>query len=388
MSACVNNSPTIAFIAGETSGDQLGGWLMEALKKRLPNARFIGLGGAMMEAQGFNSIFPMREISLMGFAEILPHIFRLKRRIREMVAFIECEKPDVLITIDSPGFTVRVVKALRKRGLVRPKFIHYVAPTVWAYKPERVHKMKANFDALLVLLPFEPPYFTAVGLETHFVGHEIAWWWKTRGDGAAFRTKHHLGDAPLLAVFPGSRQGEINRLWPMFKQSIEQLKATIPTLQVAIQVPANLIERMQRETTGWAVPCLILPNTEDKKDLFAAATAAIAKSGTIGLECALAGLPSIIAYRASALTAYMVRRMIRIKYANLANILLDRMAIPELIQEDCTTARIVAEVTPLLTSATAREAQQRDLTHIAAMLGVNDAQSPSEKAAEIITRFL
>lgn len=384
----MNRPLTIALIAGETSGDQLGGWLMAALRTRSPDAKFVGLGGPMMAAQGLTSLFPMSDIALMGFAEILPHLCNLKRRIHEMVVYLEQVKPDILITIDSPGFTVRVVKALRQRGIICPKFIHYVAPTVWAYKPQRVHKMKANFDALIVLLPFEPPYFAAVGLETHYVGHEIAWWWKTRGDGQAFRQTHRLGEVPLLAVFPGSRQGEINRLWPVFKQSIEQLKAAIPNLQIAIQVPASLLPRMASETENWTVPCLLLANTEDKKGLFAAATAAIAKSGTIGLECALAGLPSIIAYRASALTAYMLRCLITVKFVNLANLLAGRMIIPELIQENCTAQKITQAVLPLLIDAHARDAQQRDLRDVASMLGVNESLSPSEKATDIILKHL
>ena len=379
---------TIAFIAGETSGDQLGGWLIAALRAKAPQAHIIGLGGPMMEAQGLKSIFPMQEIALIGMAEVLPHLRTITRRIREMVAFIEREQPDIIVSIDSPGFVLRVVKKLRARGVTRPKYIHYVAPTVWAYRPERAKIMAERFDHLLCLLPFEPPYFEAEKLPTSFIGHEIAWWWKTRGDGQAFRQTHTLGDAPLLAVFPGSRQGEINRLWPVFKQSIERLKDGLPNLQVAIQVPTALLPRMQRETKDWSVPYLLLSNTEDKKGLFAAATAAIAKSGTIGLECALAGLPSIIAYRASALTAYMLRRLITVKFVNLANLLAGRMIIPELIQENCTPESIVQAVQPLLMDAHAREAQQRDLRDVAAMLGVNDSQSPSEKAAEIILKQL
>jgi lipid-A-disaccharide synthase len=379
---------TIAFIAGETSGDQLGGWLIAALRAKSPQAHIIGLGGPMMEAQGLKSIFPMQEIALIGMAEVLPHLRTITRRIREMVAFIEREQPDIVVSIDSPGFVLRVVKKLRARGVTRPKYIHYVAPTVWAYRPERAKIMAERFDHLLCLLPFEPPYFEAEKLPTSFIGHEIAWWWKTRGDGQAFRQIHNLGDAPLLAVFPGSRQGEINRLWPVFKQSIERLKDGLPNLQVAIQVPTALLPRMQRETKDWSVPYLLLSNTEDKKGLFAAATAAIAKSGTIGLECALAGLPSIIAYRASALTAYMLRRLITVQFVNLANLLAGRMIIPELIQENCTPEKIVQAVQPLLMDAHAREAQQRDLRDVAAMLGVNDSQSPSEKAAEIILKQL
>ncbi len=375
-------APLIALIAGETSGDQLGGWLMAALKANKPQLRFIGIGGANMEAQGLHSLFPMREIALMGFAEILPHIVKLTRRIRETIAFIEREQPDILVTIDSPGFVLRVVSALRARGIARPKFVHYVAPTVWAYKPERAKKMAANFDHLLCLLPFEPPYFQAEGLATDFVGHEIAWWWKTRGDGQAFRRKHQITpEAPLLAVFPGSRAGEITRLWPIFRSSIAQLTAQMPSLRVAVQVPPHLLARMQGLVDATT---LLLPSTEDKKDLFAAATAAIAKSGTIGLECVLAGLPSLVAYRANALTAALIRRMIRVKYVNLANILADRLIIPELLQEHCTAEEITRAILPLLTNTTARATQQAELTSIASMLGVNDTLSPSEKAAALV----
>ena len=382
-------APSIFLIAGETSGDQLGGWLMAALKEKKSDIRFAGVGGPMMVAQGLTSIFPMRDINLFGMAEILPHVLKIKRRIRETVEAIEREKPEIVLSIDSPGFVLRVVKRLRARGIHRPKLVHYVAPTVWAYRPERAAIMAERFDFLLCLLPFEPPYFDAVKLPNRFIGHEIAWWWKSRGDGAAFRTKHGIvANAPLLAVFPGSRNGELKRLWPIFRESITQLKAHIPTLQVVIQVPPHLVERVRAEVKNLTIPRLVLPNTEDKKNLFAAATAAIAKSGTIGLECALAGLPSIIAYRMNALTARALRRMIIIKYANLANLLADRMIIPELIQEDCTAEKITAQMLPLLTDTTARETQRRALVGVADQLGVNDAHSPSEKASEIVLGML
>ncbi|MES2984769.1 MAG: lipid-A-disaccharide synthase [Pseudomonadota bacterium] len=380
---------TITMIAGETSGDQLGGWLMAAIRAKRPDVQFNGLGGPMMEAQGLSSLFPIREIALIGIAEVLPHVFTIKRRIRDMVAFIEAQQPDVVISIDSPGFVLRVMKQLHARGKVRPKLVHYVAPTVWAYRPERAKIVAERFDHLLCLLPFEPPYFTAEKLPATFIGHEIAWWWKTRGDGAAFRARHGIAPTtPLLAVFPGSRNGEINKLWPDFKAGLERLKARIPDLEIVIQVQPGLIERLRAETAGWAVKALIIPNTDEKKDLFAAATAALAKSGTIGLECALAGLPSIIAYRGSAITAYMVRRMIKIKYANLANLLADRLIIPELIQEDCTPEKIEANLLPLLTDEQARAAQRANLAHIADLLGVNDALSPSEKGADVVLGML
>jgi len=382
-------APTIAFIAGETSGDQLGGWLMAALKTRRPDIAFIGLGGPMMEAQGLTSIFPIADINLIGITEILPHVFTIKRRIREMVEFIEREQPEVVVSIDSPGFVLRVVKQLRTRGRTTAKFIHYVAPTVWAYRPERATLMAERFDFLLCLLPFEPPYFDAVKLPNRFIGHEIAWWWKSRGDGAAFCMTHSIAsDAPLLAVFPGSRNGEIKRLWPIFKHSIEQLAAQIPNLNVVIQVPPSMMERMRGAVDGWKIKPFLIDNSEDKRGLFAAATAAIAKSGTIGLECALAGLPSIVAYNANPITAMLVRRMIRVKYVNLANLLADKMIIPELIQEECNADAITRAMLPLLNNDHARDAQRRGLAHVADLLGVNDAKSPSEKAADVVLGFL
>lgn len=379
----------IALIAGETSGDQLGGWLMQALKAKDPRVSFIGLGGMNMQAQGLESLFNIREISLMGFAEIVPHIVNVKRRIKQTVAFLEREKPDVIVTIDSPGFATRVVRQLRQRQKIHPKFVHYVAPTVWAYKPERAKKFARLYDLMLCLLPFEPPYFEAEKLPTEFVGHEVAWWWKSRGDGDAFRVKHHIAkDTPILAVFPGSRNGEIKRLWPIFRAAIEQLHVVIPEMKVVIQVQPSLMERMQAETKGCASNPLIIPNTEDKKDLFAASTAAIAKSGTIGLECVLAGLPSIVAYRASGLSAYLIRRMIKVRFVNLGNILVDSLIVPELIQENCTPGNIVKEILPLLNDPEARTAQVVGLTDIAHKLAIDDPESPSEKAADVILGML
>lgn len=385
----MTRTPSFFLIAGETSGDQLGGWLMAALKRKLPLAKFNGIGGPMMSAQGLTSLLPMREISLMGFAEILPHIFNLKRRIRETIEAIERAKPEMLITIDSPGFVTRVVRGLRARGIHRPKLVHYVAPSVWAYKPERAGEFAGLFDYLLCLLPFEPPYFDAVKLKNRFIGHEIAWWWKTRGDGAAFRTKHGLGNDPILAVFPGSRNGEITRLWPIFYQSIWQLLAQIPNLHIVVQVPTHMLERVRDIIPpSTRKHFLVIPNTEDKKNFFAAATAAIAKSGTIGLECALAGVPNIIAYRANPISAFLIRRMIRVKYVNLPNILADRMIVPELLQEHCTADAVAQEILPLLVNETARQAQRHELSAIASQLCATDSESPSDKAAAILVGML
>lgn len=376
---------SVLLIAGETSGDQLGGWLMHALKAREPGVQFSGIGGTNMQAQGLTSLFPMQELSLFGFMEVLPHAMNIKRRIAQTVAFIEETKPEIVVTIDAPGFTLRVAKLLRERGVYRPRFVHYVAPSVWAYKPNRAKHIAQRVDALLALLPFEPPYFTKEGLETHFIGHEIAWWWRTKGDGPQFRATHGIpADAPLLAVFPGSRKGELKRLLPVFEQSIEKLRAQVPNLQVVMQVPPALVGTVNAQTSHWKLPPWVISSAVDKKDMFAAANAALAKSGTVALECALAGLPGIITYRTNAFTAALLKRILKTPYVNLANVLLKREVVPELLQERCNPQEISATLLPLLSNTPARAEQVNALAPLGEMLGANDMQSPSDKAAAII----
>lgn len=381
--------PTIAIFAGETSGDQLGGWLIAALKKQNPKLRFIGVGGANMQAQGLKSLFPMEELSVIGFAEVLPHALRLKRRIKQTAEFIAREQPDIVVSIDSLGFNFRVNELLRSRGIKLPKFVHYVAPTVWAYKAHRAKKVAKIMDCQLTILPFEPPYFTKEGMRAEFVGHEIAWWWKEKGDGAAFRKRYRIApETPLLAVFPGSRLGEINRLLPIYRDAVHLLHKQIPALEIALQVPPALATEAIRLTADWTVPHFVVSDPAEKKDLFAGVTAALAKSGTIGLECALAGLPSITTYKANAITAAFVRRLLKTPFVNLANVLLGREIIPELLQENCTPQNIAQALTPLLTDAHARDVQQQFLRVIPAMLGADESVSPSYKAASIILEYL
>lgn len=376
---------SVLIIAGETSGDQLGGWLMQALKSAEPEITFSGIGGTTMQAQGLKSLFPMQELSLFGFLEVLPHVRNIKRRIAQTVAFIEQTKPEIVVTIDAPGFTLRVAKLLRERGIYRPRFVHYVAPSVWAYKPGRAKLIAQRVDVLLALLPFEPPYFTKEGLETHFIGHEIAWWWRHKGDGGRFRASHNIPpDAPLLAVFPGSRKGELKRLLPVFEASIEKLRAQVPNLQVVMQVPPALVGTVNEQTAHWQLPPWVISSAVDKKDMFAAANAALAKSGTVALECALAGLPGIITYRTNAFTAALLKRILKTPYVHLANILLGREVVPELLQERCNPQEISAALLPLLSNTPTRAAQCEALEPLSEILGADDASSPSDKAAAII----
>lgn len=381
-------NPRIYIIAGEASGDQLAGMLVQELRTLNDRIEYRGIGGFCMMQQGISSHFPMRELSIMGFAEVLPHVLKMKRRIRETVDDIETFKPDILLTIDSPGFNYRVVKKLRERGIHVPKCIHYVAPTVWAYKPERAQKTAALFDHLLCLLPFEPSYFSGL-MPVDNVGHPMAWWWRSKGHGTGFRARHHIQNkAPLIALFPGSRMGEITKHLPIMRSALTKLKTSIPNLHNTIFIREDITKEVYQLTRNWPCPLTICDDPLQKKQLFAASTAAIAKSGTISLECALAGLPSVTIYRANPISVWYIKRKIKTAFVHLANILADRMIVPELLQADCTPNNIASHILALVHDETVRNHQLKALTGISSMLGTKEEHSPSMRAATIIMQYL
>lgn len=342
-----------------------------------------------MQAEGLKPLFPMQELSLMGFAEVLPHAFRLKRRIRETVTDIIATSPDLILTIDSPGFCFRVIRKLKEQGQTIPA-IHYVAPTVWAYKPERAAKTAALYQHLMTLLPFEPPLFEKEGLATSFVGHPVAWAWKQRGNGAAFRLRHHIKpEATVLGMMPGSRKGEIKRHLPVFAETVNRLHRHLESLVVVMPVRRNLHAIIAKNVSKWPVPVILVEGDVEKKDAFAAMNAAIAKSGTVGLEVALAGIPSIIAYRANPISLWLIRRMVTIPYAHLVNILCGhREIIPERIQERCTPSALYDAILPLLTDTQAQQRQKEAAQNVMQMLGGNETISPSDKAAKVVLDFI
>ena len=378
----------IYMIAGEASGDQLGGMLVQEMRTLDDSIEYRGIGGFSMMQQGIASQFPMRELSIMGFAEVLPHLLRIKKRIQQTVLDIEAYKPDVLLTIDSPGFNYRVVSQLRKRGIHVPKCVHYVAPTVWAYKPERAATTAELFDHLLCLLPFEPPYFEEK-MPTDFVGHPMAWWWRSKGFAEGFRARHHIQpDVPLVALFPGSRINELKHHLPVMRDALKLMLAKQPNLHATIYVREDIAQETYALTRNWPCPLTLCNDPLQKKQLFAASTVAIAKSGTISLECALAGLPSVTIYKASAISAWYVRRKIKTPYVHLANILARNMVIPELLQENCTPTNTAQHALSLLHDADARAAQVQALSHISEMLGTAEEISPSMRAAKIILQHI
>ncbi|AWU93490.1 lipid-A-disaccharide synthase [Azospirillum ramasamyi] len=378
------DGPTLFLIAGEPSGDALGARLMAAAKRLTGGkVRFVGIGGEKMTAEGLVSLFPMGELTLFGIFELLPHLPNLIRRIDQTVAEIVRLRPDAVVGIDSPGFTVRVAKKVRAAEPAIP-LVHYVAPTVWAWKPKRAAKYAAIYDHLLAVLPFEPPYFEKEGLACTFVGHSVVEGGAGKGDGGAFRERHGIApDERIVAVLPGSRKGEVSRLLPDFRATLELLRPAHPNLVAVVPTVATVRDRVAAAIADWPLRTLLVEGDAEKYDAFAAAEAALAASGTVALELALARLPTVIAYRLNPVTVALYRRLIQVKYVNLVNLMLDRMLVPELLQKDCRPDRLAAELRRLLDDPAARQTQIDGVAEVARWLGQGDTP-PSERAARAI----
>jgi lipid-A-disaccharide synthase len=378
----MERGPLIFLVAGEPSGDLLGARLMAALKRQSGGPiRFAGVGGERMIAEGLDTLFPLSDLSLMGIAELLPRLPNLIRRLSQTTEEIRRLRPDVVVTIDAPDFCFRVAKRLKGQGI---PFVHYVAPSVWAWRPGRARKIARILDHLLALLPFEPTYFEKEGLPCTFVGHPIVEGGAASGDGARFREKHGLAPADrVLTVLPGSRRGEISRLLPDFGATVARLAPRYPGLVVAVPTVPHVRDTVAAAVAGWPVRTVLVEGDAEKYDAFAASEAALAASGTVALELALARLPAVIAYRMHPVTLGLYRRFIYAKYANLVNIMLDRMLVPELLQEDCTPEKLDTAITRLLDDPAARVEQQTGVAEVAKWLGVGGVP-PSDRAAEVV----
>lgn len=371
-------------IAGEASGDLLGGSLMQALKSRHPDISFYGIGGEKMQAEGLQSLFPMHELSVMGISEILPKLFSILGRIRQTVAEIIKTKPDAVVTIDSPDFCFRVIKKLKKKAKDIP-CIHYVAPSVWAWRPGRAEKISRFLDHLLTLLPFEPPYFEKYGLKTTFVGHPVVERIERRGDGARFRSKHGLKpEQPVICLLPGSRVGEVQRLLNYFNAAINSVLKQKHDAVIFIPTLPHLKEMISGFFKGKGINPIITTSMEEKFDAFAAGTVAVAASGTVSLELALCDTPHLISYRMSPISTLIAKRFVKTPYVNLVNILLKRETVPELLFEDCCDKKISAAMLKLMNDREARAAQLTDFRQALIMLGLGDTQAPGQKAAEAV----
>jgi lipid-A-disaccharide synthase len=376
----MTGSASIFIIAGEPSGDVLGARLIAALRELTGgNIEISGVGGEMMREQGLESLFPMEELSVMGIAEILPHLPRLLRRIGETAAAVNLAAPDALVTIDSPDFTRRVARRVSDRSIPR---IHYVAPTVWAWRPWRAKGFARDFTHLLALLPFEPPWFERAGLPCSFVGHPVIEAGADKGDGAAFRARHGIAaDVPVICVLPGSRRGEIGRLAGDFGSALHLLAERHPGMRPLVPTIEAMAPLVHDLAAGWPGSPIVVQGVSERYDAMAASNAALAASGTVALELALAQVPTVIAYRVAPLTHFIVRRLLNIDYGNLINIIEDREIVPELIQGDCRPDRLVAALERMLGPEGA--AQIEEGRPALSQLGLG-GEAPSKRAAQAV----
>ena len=371
--------PLIYLIAGEQSGDILGARLMAALTRARPGITFAGIGGTAMAEQGLTSLFPMRELALMGLLEVLPKIRHLSRRLDQTVADISARKPDVVVTIDAPGFTLRVLRRIQPMGLKRA---HYVAPQVWAWKEKRVRHYPGLWDRLLCLLPFEPAFFARHNLTGSFVGHPVLESGADRGDAARFRARHGIApEATLLTMMPGSRRTEVTRLLPILGATLQRL--AVPVTPV-VPLAGPVAEAVRAGTASWPIPPILVSEEADKYDAFAASAAALTKSGTSTLELALANVPMLVAYRVNPLTAMIARQLVKVRYASLLNILVDRMVVPEFIQQTCTPDHLAAELNRLLTDPAYAQAQRLAFQEPLGMLRPAIGTPSEAAAAEVL----
>lgn len=359
----------VFLIAGEPSGDRLGGALMAGLRQLRPDISFDGVGGPLMQAQGLESRFPMDELSVMGLAEVLPRFFQLKRRIAETARAAIDTRPDVLITIDSPDFCLRVAK-LVKAATPDIRTVHYVAPSVWAWRPGRADKMAKVIDHVLALLPFEPPYMERAGMACDFVGHPVVTEPRaTADDVAGLHAELGLGDAPVLLALPGSRRGEVDRLAPVFGAALERFFADASGMRVLVPTVDHLADHVTQLVSGWPGDPVVLdsrrfdPDTAaaHKRAAFAAAELALAASGTVSLELAAAATPMVIAYRLNWLTQKIAERMVTIDTVTLVNLVSDTRVVPECLGPDCTPASIALQLARVRSDPSAQQAAM-DLT--------------------------
>jgi lipid-A-disaccharide synthase len=384
----IHELPLIYLVAGEQSGDALGGRLMAALRTRFPNATFAGIGGNRMAAEGLSSLFPLEELALMGFLEVVPKLPLLRRRLAETVADIAARRPGIVVTIDSPGFSLRVLRAIAPLGVKR---VHYVAPQVWAWRQGRVRRYPGLWDRLLCLLPFEPAFFARHGLPARFVGHPVLESGAGSGDPLRFRATHSIPPSSrILTVMPGSRLSEAARLLPVLGETMRRL----PGIVAAVPLAGTIADAVRRGTASWQIAPLLIDGERDKHDAFAASAAALTKSGTSTLELALADVPMLVAYRVNKLTAPLIRRLVTVRHAALVNLLTAGIEgsgptlIPELIQQDCTPENLARALRRLLDEPAAAAAQRTGFRQILASLQPPGGLLPSEAAAEAVLEIL
>jgi lipid-A-disaccharide synthase len=375
----------IWLVAGEASGDRLGAALMRALRKRCASIAFAGVGGPEMAAEGVRSLFSISD-SIIGLAAILPSMFSILRRIRQTADAVVAENPDVLVIIDSVGFTHRVARRVRARapGI---KILDYVSPQIWAWRPGRARRMKAFVDCVLAVLSFEPPlYLKLDGPPCIYVGHPLV---ERAGDLRPRPSEAHrrLGDPPVVLILPGSRPSELRHLIEPFGEAVRLVAGRAGAIEFIIPTLPALTGRLKAATADWPIRPRIIDDQHEKDAAFRIARAALAASGTVTLELAVSGIPTVAAYRVTSWEAAIIRRVIRVPSIILANLVIGEKVVPEFLQENCVPTRLADALISLLSDGPARRQQLEAFAKLDAIMGIGTLQ-PSDEAAAAVLAFV
>lgn len=379
---------TVMLVCGEPSGDLLGAQLMAAIRKLAGDrVRLVGVGGRAMAREGLQSLFSLDATAVMGLREVVPAIPRILARVRQAADYAVQIHPDALVVIDSPDFTHRIARAVKKRD-PSIRTVNYVAPQVWASRAYRAKAMARYFDLILALFPFEVPFFEKYGINASFVGHPVIERRARMQGGAALRARLGIAaGAPLLALLPGSRTSEIRFIFPVFRATVELLARQIPGLVTVLPTVPHVAARVREAAQGWPTPLHILENEDDKYAAFDAADVALAASGTVTAELALARTPMVVAYRVGGLTYALAHRLMTAPYMTLINILLERQAVPEFKQYEATPEALAGEAARLFQDEAVRAAQIAAMNEFGRRLGEGE-EPPSERAARVLLDFI
>jgi len=379
---------TLTLVCGEPSGDLLGAQLMMRLKS-LAGSRIIfsGVGGPAMSGEGLQSLFPIDVTAVMGFGEVIPRIPEILRRVRRAGDYVLSAKPDALVCIDSPDFTHRIAQRVRRYD---PSIstVNYVAPQVWASRSYRAKKMARYFDLVLALLPFEAQFFETHGLHARFVGHPVIERQARIQGGAELRRRFGISpETPLLAVLPGSRFSEIRPLLPIFRETIQAVQRAVPGLGCILPTIPHIAAAVRQLTAAWPVPLHIVEDEADKFAAFGAADAALAASGTVTTELALAGVPMVVVYKVGLISHAVAKAIVRVPHVSIVNLLLGREAVPEFLQARCRPELVAPAVVQLFRDEAHRNRQKHDLREAIHLLGGDD-EPPSLRAARMLLDFV
>ena len=377
----------VYLVTGEPSGDLLGARLMRAMKSDT-GVDFFGLGGESMQAEGLESLFDISDLAVMGIFEVLPHLPKILGRIRQTLDDIEEKQPDIVVTVDSWSFSKQIHLGLIKRKIKIPH-IHYVAPQVWAWKDKRADQIKKWVDHLMMLLPFEEKFFAQKGIPFTYVGHPVTEGGADKGSASRFITMHNLSQKDfIMTILPGSRKNEIKYLMPIFEQVVNQMAKKHKNLRVVLPTVETVREKIEPIVAKWSVPVMIVSGELARYDAFAASNLALAASGTVSLELAMAGVPHVIAYKMNWLTGKLAAPILKrkIKFVNLINILADKEIIPECLQDDCNLDKIVLELEKVMADGGKKQTQQAQ--KVMRLLGAGDVLTPSQKAAQVVKEII